>query len=442
MLSLTSLGPAAALQPLARTGLRCFQRPAMLILLLLAFGLRTYQLDSQSLRGDEAASVHYSAMPITELWELSRVTDPHPPFYYLMLHVWQWGLGRSAWAMRFAGVMASVVAVAALYGLARRTLCWPTLSLLAAGLLAINPLQIWLAQDIRSYPFFTLLGLLSAGALWRALRSNEAAQGQGRMETPGFRLYLPRFRPWFLYILLTVASFYIHYYTVFLIAFEGLFVLANINKFWRDRWLWLVSQIVIGLLIIPGLLLAYNFVGQAAGGIETVATPDLLRLASTALLTGFTISDGWGLWLSLLLAPVWLVGLAMLLRRDFLSGLFWLLFFAAPVLGVILLSLGRPFFKERFLIQGQPAFELLLAAGFLSLASRAGGAGQSSGHTSGKIPPGLVQQQLGRRFTFYTLRFGAYALFLSLLFVNTFALRNYFADPVYAKAPPWRFYYD
>ena len=77
-------------------------RLLLLLLLLLAFLLRTYQLDNQALRGDEAATVLYSALPVTDLWELSRITDPHPPLYYLMLHPWQLLTGDGAWAMRFA----------------------------------------------------------------------------------------------------------------------------------------------------------------------------------------------------------------------------------------------------------------------------------------------------------------------------------------------------
>jgi uncharacterized membrane protein len=148
-------------------------QPAILGLLFLAFFLRTYQLDRQALRGDEAATVLYSALPVTELWELSRITDPHPPLYYLMLHPWQGLVGESAWAMRFAGVTASVLAVAVLYALTRRTRHSFEISLLAAGFLAVNPFQIWLAQDVRSYPFFTLLGLLSSAALWLALNSQQ-----------------------------------------------------------------------------------------------------------------------------------------------------------------------------------------------------------------------------------------------------------------------------
>ncbi len=404
---------------------RLYLHLASLLLILAAFCWRTYQLDAQSLRGDEAATVLYSALPIGELWELSRVTDPHPPFYYFMLHPWQWLAGESAWAMRFAGVIASTLAVAALYTLARRTLRATGVSLLAAALLAVNPLQIWLAQDIRSYPFFTLLGLFSAWALWAALHRGQKPEVRSQTAMPHagrFTFHASRLAPWLLYILLTLACFYIHYYTVFLIAFQGLFVLINIRRFWVQRWLWLVSQIAIGLLIIPGLQLAYNFVGEAAGGIETLSPPVILRLASTALLSGFTLDNTWGLWVSILLAPIWVIGLISLLRRDFISGSFWMLFFALPVLGVIALSIDRPFFKERFLIQAQPAFELLLAAGFLTLGRR------GEGHIANISP--------------YALRFMSALLLALLLGVNFLALYNYLADPVYAKAPPWRLFHD
>jgi hypothetical protein len=365
---------------------------------LLAFFLRVNGLDRQALRGDEAATVLYAAMPVTELWELSRITDPHPPLYYLLLHPWQAVVGESAWAMRFVGVMAGTLAAAALYRLARHTLNQRLAPLLAAGLLAVNPLQIWLAQDIRSYPFFTLLGLLSAWALWAALHS-PTPKSVGR---------------WGIYILLTVASLYTHYYTIFLIAFEGLFVLLNTRVFWAKRWGWLISQIAIGLLIIPGLQLAWNFIGQAAGGIDIIPPATILQRASTALLTGFTIGDNWGLAVSLLMIPLWGIGIIGMWRRNRVAGSFWAMFFTLPVLGVIALSLDRPFFKERFLIQAQPAFELLLAAGFVWMV---------------KINKSIA-------------KLTGIILLTALLFTNVHALTNYRTNPAYAKAPPWHLYRD
>jgi uncharacterized membrane protein len=378
----------------------------ILTILLVALFLRVYHLDTQSLRGDEAATVHYSAMPVSELWELSRITDPHPPGYYLLLHPWQWLLGKNAWLMRFTGVIASLLCIAVLYTLARITIRNTPVALLAAALLAINPFQIWLAQDVRSYPVFTLLGLLSSWALWVALTRK-----------------VSRRIPWLLYILLTVACLYVHYYTVFLILFQTFFAIFNAKKFWSKKWSWLTAQVVIGILIIPGLYLASNLAGQAAGGIDTLPTFEILHRASTALLTGFTINATAGMGVSLLLMPVGIIGLITLLRHNFTTGTFWGLFFAVPVISVIILSLNRPFFKERFFIQALPAFEVLLAVGFLTL---------------WKLP-GIISNAPR---TSYALRFISLLLLATLLLFNLHALNNYFTNPIYAKAPPWRLYHN
>lgn len=427
-----------------------FRRSAVLLIILAAFFLRTFQLDQQSLRGDEAATVLYSAMPVTELWELSRITDPHPPLYYAMLHPWQWLIGEQTWVMRFAGVIASTLAVAILYRLARQTLHTAVIGLLAAALLAVNPLQIWLAQDVRSYPFFTLFGLLSSWALWTALTTPPQSTPSAKDATTAphsfhvlrFISYVLRFSPWLLYVLLTTACLYIHYYTVFLIAFQGLFALLNSKRFWMKKWPWLISQITIGLLIVPGLCLAYNFIGPAAGGIEKIPTLDILRLASTALLTGFTIEDEWGTGISLILAPTWIFGVFILLRRDFVSGSFWTLFFAGPVLGVIGLSIDRPFFKERFLVQAQPAFELLLAAGLVALAQLARAKVTAFTTTDYGSPPTPASSRL-TVYALSTASFLLLTLLITLLILaNAFALTNYFTNTAYAKAPPWHLYRD
>ena len=401
------------------------QRLAILFVLLMAFFLRVYQLDAQSLRGDEAATVLYAALPVTDLWELSRITDPHPPLYYLMLHPWQWLFGESAWVMRFAGVAASVLSVATLYALARHTLRRVNVALLAATLLTVNPLQIWLAQDVRSYPFFTLFGLLSSWALWQALTHPSTSTSH---KTSTVRIFS---WPWLLYVLTTVGCLYIHYYTVFLILFQGLFVLVNIKKFWGQKWTWLASQVAVFLLIIPGLQLAYNFIGgEAGGGIAKIGLQEILQRTFAALLTGFTIDSSWGLWLSVLLLPIWIIGIIVLLRRNTTSGTFWLLFFVVPTLGVILLSIDRPFFKERFLIQAQPAFMALLAVGFAWLWA-------GSGVTERKGEKSQISKN-----TQYVTRIIALALLSLLIFTNLRALANYHTDPVYAKAPPWQLYRD
>ena len=447
-----------------------FTRQLTIVLMLLAaFALRVYRLDAQSLRGDEAATVLYAALPLTDLWELSRITDPHPPLFYALLHPWQWLLSDEAWVMRFVGVITGTLAVAALYRLARVSLHQRSVSLPAAALLALNPLQIWLAQDIRSYPLFTLLGLLSSWALWTALTGTQGGRGAGvqgrkdaemqgrrgagvqgyrgaRAQTDSphairhspFTIHNSQFLAWLIYILLTVASLYTHYYTVFLIAFQGIFALANAKRFWYQKWPWLASQIAIGILIIPGLLLAANFIGgEAGGGVAVIGLAEILRRTAAALLTGFTINASWSLWLSLILLPIWIIGLVALLRHNFTSGSFWALFFAVPTLGVILLAIDRPFFKERFLIQAQPAFMVLLSMGLLSILNASGW--HLTGRKKEKRRGGLQRPRPAARFG---LRIFALLALALLLPANLAAIVNYHTDPTYAKAPPWRLYHE
>ena len=48
----------------------------ILLMLLTAFWLRLYRLDVQSLRGDEAATVLYAALPLTDLWNWPASPTP------------------------------------------------------------------------------------------------------------------------------------------------------------------------------------------------------------------------------------------------------------------------------------------------------------------------------------------------------------------------------
>ncbi len=408
------------------------QTSLILMMLMLAFALRLHQLDQHALRGDEAATVLYAALPLSHLWELARVTDPHPPLFYALLHGWQTLVGEQVWSMRFATAAFSTLSVAALYGLARLTVRHIRLSLLATLLLAISPLQIWLAQDLRAYPLFTLLGLLATAALWKSMTLDFQTANLQRKSigNPKFKQ-----RNFLLYIGLTVACFYTHYYTVFLIAFHGLFVLLNARRFWARRWAWLSSQIAILLLITPGLFLAANFIGEAAGGIETLPLSEILRRTTTALITGFTIASTWGDLVSLIFVPIWLLGTVTLLRRDVTVGSLWVGFCLIPILGVIALSIDRPFFKERFLIQAHPALCLLIAVGLLRIFDFRFSIfdWQRRAHPTAKSTPN-VSKRYAARSTILVL------LLATLGYANTVSLSNYFSDPAYRKAKPWNLY--
>ena len=146
-------------------------RFALLVILLLAFGLRVYRLDGQSLWYDEAVTAHVASQGISELTRWTA-DDIQPPLYYYAVAGWTRLAGQGEWALRFPSVCFSLLTVALLWSLARRLFGvgrpGQFAGLVAALLAAISPLYVYFAQEARMYAQLTFLGALAGYALLQA----------------------------------------------------------------------------------------------------------------------------------------------------------------------------------------------------------------------------------------------------------------------------------
>ena len=367
-------------------------------ILLLAFGLRIYRLDAQSLRGDEAASAVYAGFSISEIVEISRVADPHPPLFYGALHLWQSLTGLTEFALRFWALLPGVLAVSSLFALVRRLL-GSVAAIFAAFLLAVNSFHIYYSQDLRSYTWLVLLGLWASYALWQALH-------RGR-----------RFS-WGVYTLALVFLFYLHYYALFLLAFHGMYVLWR--GFGGQRSVvggrrqviltWLGAVFLAGLAFLPWLSTSWQFVSGFTGDFAP-ALPHVVLWRGLQAFSGGLITQppSFAAWTAavMLLAGVgsWVMWRQ---RRD--AAVFLLLYLALPFIGVMLLTLRGQAFTERYLIAALPAYLSLTAFGW---------------------------QWLIRRDSPFNWVLGA-AAFLLILGLNANAWFHYQFDESLAKSPPWR----
>ena len=145
-------------------------RLLLLALVVAAFGLRVYRLDYQSLRGDESFSIQFSAHELDWLFPNIANVELNPPLYYLLLHYWMASLGQSEFVTRFLSLVFGVVSVPLIYHLGR-AMGNPRVGALATFLLAINPFQVWHAQDVRNYTLWPALSMASLGLLHLALLS-------------------------------------------------------------------------------------------------------------------------------------------------------------------------------------------------------------------------------------------------------------------------------
>ncbi len=370
--------------------LKYHYRLILVVILLLSFALRVYRLGYHSLRGDEGSTYVFGTEALAELIEFLRVTEFHPPLYYTLMHGWISWTGDTEFALRFASVVTGVLLVAPVATLGR-TLFNARLGVIAAFLIAVNPYQIFYAQDARSYPLVTLLGMLSTISLWRALKQ-------------------ARWRDWIVYGLIVLGAMYTHYSAALVVMFQGSFVAWDSWRQHRFPWRYATVGIVAGLLFLPWLLSIQQLLIGYRGYGETVGIADSLWRPLTAFAGGQLLGSEIAWANAFLFLPFLCLGAIGLWGKRRSAALLLLLYLLVPLVGVYIASQLKPVFDERYLIIASPAFYLLIGAGWVWLLD------------------------LRRDWLAVT----SLILFSALLISGGVALSNYYYNPQFAKSPPWR----
>ena len=355
------------------------------VILLAALCLRVAGLDRQSFWIDEIASLQLAQDRLLEGFQRIR-GDVHPPGYFVLLHLWTGVFGHSETAVRWLSVIPSLLTVGALYRLGgliygegpsgdERT--GRRIGLLAATLAAGSLIQVYYAQEARSYAWLMLFTTLSMQATVQLSRR-------------------ARWRDLLAYSAATTALLYTHYFGLFAVAAQNLFMLGQLwtargrtgergddpgatrrhvpqRRFWQ---FWLSGQAIVGLCFAPWLPSLFAQVETVRSGfwigeasIRALGTA-YLRFASLAGPWNQGGPPGYFSWLAVVVAVGVLAaaaGGALLLltsrsprRRSpgMLIGL-WLLL--PPVAGWCLSFAGLDVFTYRNTMVAAPAFALAAA---------------------------------------------------------------------------------
>ncbi|MDR7400359.1 MAG: glycosyltransferase family 39 protein [Armatimonadota bacterium] len=118
--------------------------------LLLAVVFRWELLGLLSLWFDEGYSLAVASLPPREILQFLRSNDAHPAGYYLLLSWWLRVVGRDLTLLRLPSLVAGLGSVIVTWLLARRW-CAARAGLLAAGLVALNPFQVYASNELRMY---------------------------------------------------------------------------------------------------------------------------------------------------------------------------------------------------------------------------------------------------------------------------------------------------
>jgi len=130
----------------------------LILITLLAGGLRLFKLGSQSLWTDELLSYWaFTSTPQAPYWK-KFLYDVHAPLYNLFLHFWSMVSLNEFW-LRLPSALAGTTAVIVLYRWLRGFL-GERISLTAALLMAVNPMHLYYSQEMRFYSFLVLFTVI------------------------------------------------------------------------------------------------------------------------------------------------------------------------------------------------------------------------------------------------------------------------------------------
>jgi mannosyltransferase len=386
-----------------------------LLITLVGFGIRLTLLGEQSLWYDEGVSWMLSQMQLPDLFEWTAA-DIQPPLYYLLI----WGsdilISDSEWALRFPSALFNTLTIPVMFALAG--LLFPhsrRLPLIATGITAASPLMVYYSQEARMYTLLTLTATLS-GYLLVKLIVRHTPSARETTINPGYAL---------LYILVTTAALYTHYFAAFLItahALYGLFVLWR----WRfSRPLLMQLALAIGgttLLFAPWVPVLFARLGDDPSYWPgALKLDEAVRKVLISFTMGETVLEQTALWFTgaflglLLITAVWSLVTQSSSQKTLPSGtyphIFLWLWLLVPLLLILLLSYQSPKFNPRYTLVAWPAFALILS---LAL--------------DGLHRPHFPD--IGRQLLQYSL-LGLTYIFIVVSF--TFSLSNWFTDPRFSK---------
>jgi len=319
---------------------------ALIGVILLGALLRLPTLDRQSIWFDEAVTIAFSSAGWTNLLWALLVDGVHPPLFYMLTKLMLPLTGTTQFAVRFLSTVPALLTIPVIYRLGQ-AMFNRRVGLLAALLLAVNPLHIWLSQEARMYGIFLLLVTASMFFFWRAMQTNKT-------------------RYWVGLFLVNALVFNVHYFSLLVPAIQFVVILSRLRQFVPQFRRWVVTQFLAGLALLPWLIAMASREYQSFG-IGSLQSPSLLDLP----LTLWNFAGGYSTYfltpLAGLVVVVFALALLNALRWEHRKlrfaqiMLIWWLFL--PVGVIWLVSQRRSFYADKYFSLVIPGLLLLLAFG-------------------------------------------------------------------------------
>lgn len=329
------------------------------IILVTGLALRLISLN-QSLWLDEAinvlASRNYSLIGM--ITEYAK-GDFHPPLYFVILWLWTKAFGISEVAVRLPSVFFGILTIFVVY-LIGKELVSKKLGLLAAFLLAINPLHIYYSQEARMYSLSALVVSFNIFILIKFIKKEKLN-----------------------YIFLILSNFLIlmsDYVAYFIFPAEAILLLVLKQKELIKKWfIALVASVMLSIWWLPTFLSQLDVGAVASANLPTwkfvvgAFDPKSVVLTFVKFIIG-RISLANKLIYGMMLFPISLFFLFLLWKGikniSFFGKKLLSIWFLVPMILAALVSFIIPIYSYFRLIFTLPAFIILIALGISSFKSK------------------------------------------------------------------------
>jgi mannosyltransferase len=246
---------------------------SLILLTILGFLLRFYNLGLNSLWLDEASTNAFAVMSIPDIWKATAGGGEfNPPLFYWIEHLMLM-LGNNEVVLRFVPALLGVLTIPLIY-FAGKEFMDHNVGIIAAAAFAFSPFLIFYSQEARAYSMMLFFVAFAMVFYFKALKTNEL-------------------KNWALFGILSALAFWSHFYAFVIIASLILYAImmqiTNIQKNIQNLKMIAASIVLFVILCFPLILLAIQLFASRTSSAPTFGIQGLGIISETfKQLSGFS----------------------------------------------------------------------------------------------------------------------------------------------------------
>ncbi|MDP3395077.1 MAG: glycosyltransferase family 39 protein [Methanoregula sp.] len=245
---------------------------SLIILTILGFFLRFYNLGFNSLWLDEASTNTFAVLSIPEIWKATAGGEFNPPLFYWIEHVMLM-FGNNEVVLRFVPALLGVLTIPLIY-FAGKEFMDRNVGIIAAAAFTFSPFLIFYSQEARAYSMMLFFVAFALVFYFKALKTNEL-------------------KNWALFGILSALAFWSHFYSFVIIASLILYALflqiGNLQKNIQNLKMIAVSIVLFVVLCFPLILLTIQLFATRTSSAPTFGIQGLGIISETfRQLSGFS----------------------------------------------------------------------------------------------------------------------------------------------------------